>query len=82
MLITVIFDASRIDCISELDVENMKDVCKFTPDCDGFVHTRGEGDLTWNEACLLRNLNPNKNELMIKESTMNNYPNVGLYLYR
>ena len=47
-----IFDASRIDCISELDVENMKDVCKFTPDCEEFVHTRGEGEGP-GEACLL-----------------------------
>lgn len=76
-----IFDSSRIDCINELDVENMKDVCKFTPDCEGFVHTKAEGEGP-GEACLLRNLNPNKNEIMIKESTMNNYPNAGLYLYQ
>lgn len=75
------FNASRIKCISELDVKNMKDLCKFTPDCEGFVHIKREGEGP-GEACLLRNLNPNKNEVMMRESTMNNYPNAGLYFYQ
>ena len=77
---TSIIGLSSIECREDLNVENMKKLCKFIPDCDGFIHSLGK-DEGPGEGCLLRNIDTSKPKIMLEGSKKDTYSNSGLYHY-
>ena len=74
------FRLSRYGCDSNISLQNMKNLCKYTQDCHGIIHSgEEEGEM---KGCLLRNLDPTKESVMLPEELVNRFPNLGVHLYR